>query len=239
MISKDDVIRYYADKANGVHRYNTEEFFELEAREKLFHMGPGEALLDFGCGTGDLLAYYAAQFGSMLGVDISDNMVQRARQRLDGFGLQHVEVAQADEGKVWDVVGGRRFDVITSAGVMQYLSGEQIAAFLTAARQRLTAGGRVTMFDLVDPRLYWLFKYGWFRDRPLDAGAAASAIAQSGRVLARKLLRALSGRAEDHIGFTHHPVVVQMAAERTGFRCRIVCSMYYEYRYHALLTPAA
>jgi cyclopropane-fatty-acyl-phospholipid synthase len=238
MITKEAVIEYYADKANGVHRFNTEEFFELEAREKLFHMGSGQALLDFGCGSGDLLAYYAPQFGSMLGVDLSDNMVRRARQRLDRFGLQHVQVAQADEGKVWEVAGDRRFDVITSAGVMQYLSGEQIAAFLTAARPRLAAGGRVTMFDLVDPRLYWLLKYGWFRDRPLNPWLVVSAVARTGRIWTRKLVRRLSGRAEDHIGYTHHPLVVQRAAEQTGYRCRIVCSMFYEYRYHALLTPA-
>jgi cyclopropane-fatty-acyl-phospholipid synthase len=237
MITKDDVKIYYSDKVNGVHRYNTEEFFEFEAREKLFHMSSGGALLDFGCGTGDLLAYYAPQFTTMLGVDISANMVRRARQRLDAFDLHHVAVEQADEDQVWKVIGDRRFDVITSAGVMQYLSGEQIYAFLAEARTRLTPGGRVTFFDLLDPRLYWLIKYGWFCERPLDAWLIAKALKTTGRTLARKVVRRLSGRAEDHIGYAHHPIVVQRAAEQAGFSCRIVCSMYYEYRYHALLTP--
>ncbi len=239
MITKSAIIDFYADKANGVHRYNTEEFFKREAEEKLFHMGSGSSLLDFGCGTGDLLVYYSAAFQSMLGVDISANMVQRARQRLDEFGLGTVAVAQADEADVWRVVGNSKFDVITSAGVMQYLSASQIEDFLRLARVHLLPGGRIAIFDLVDPRLYWLFKYGWFHEKPLDPQLVVRSLIQTGRVLGRKLVRSLAGRPEDHIGYTHHPVIVQRAAESSGFQCRIVCSMYYEYRYHALLTAIA
>jgi cyclopropane fatty-acyl-phospholipid synthase-like methyltransferase len=173
----------------------------------------------------------------MSGVDISANMVQRARQRLDEFGLESVNVAQADEANVWSVVGDSKFDVITSAGVMQYLSVSQMEGFLGSARMHLLPGGRIAMFDLVDPRLYWLFKYGWFNERPLDPMLVVRSLMKTGRVLGRKLLRSLAGRPEDHMGFSHHPVVVQRAAERNGFQCRIVCSMYYEYRYHALLIP--
>lgn len=237
MITKSAIIDFYADKANGVHRYNTEEFFKREAEEKLFHMGSGSSLFDFGCGTGDLLVYYSTAFQSMSGVDISANMVQRARQRLDEFGLESVNVAQADEANVWSVVGDSKFDVITSAGVMQYLSVSQMEVFLSSARMHLLPGGRIAMFDLVDPRLYWLFKYGWFNERPLDPMLVVRSLMKTGRVLGRKLLRSLAGRPEDHMGFCHHPVVVQRVAERKGFQCRIVCSMYYEYRYHALLIP--
>jgi len=237
MITKSAIIDFYADKANGVHRYNTEEFFRREAEEKLFHMGSGTSLLDFGCGTGDLLVYYSTAFQSMSGVDISANMVQRARQRLDQFGLETVSVAQADEADVWRVVGDSKFDVITSAGVMQYLSVSQMHDFLRSARMHLLPGGRIAMFDLVDPRLYWLFKYGWFNESPLDARLVVRSLMQTGRVLGRKLLRSLAGRPEDHIGYSHHPATVKRAADRNGFQCRIVCSMYYEYRYHALLTP--
>lgn len=237
MITKSAIIDFYADKANGVHRCNTEEFFKREAEEKLFHMGSGSSLFDFGCGTGDLLVYYATAFQSMSGVDISANMVQRARRRLDEFGLESVTVAQADEAEVWRVVGHSKFDVITSAGVMQYLSVSQIEEFLRSARMRLLPGGRIVMFDLVDPRLYWLFKYGWFNERPLDPKLFVHSLTQTGRVLVRKLLRSLARRPEDHMGYSHHPVVVQRVAESNGFQCRIVCSMYYEYRYHALLTP--
>ena len=237
MITKSDIINFYADNTNGSHRYNTEEFFKLEAKEKLFHMGSGTSLFDFGCGTGDLLVYYSTAFQCMSGVDISANMVQRARRRLDEFGLESVTVAQADETDVWSVVGDSRFEVITSAGVMQYLSVSQIEEFLRSARMRLLPGGRIAMFDFVDPRLYWLFKYGWFNERPLEFKLVLQSLIQTGRVLVRKLLRSLAGRPEDHIGYSHHPVVVQRAAERNGFQCRIVCSMYYECRYHALLTP--
>jgi cyclopropane-fatty-acyl-phospholipid synthase len=237
MITKDDVIQYYADKSNGVHRYNTEAFFELEAKEKLFHMGAAESILDFGCGTADLLAYYAPHYAVVLGVDLSDNMVARANQRLAKFGFAHARARQADETTVWAIDPTLHFDVITSAGVMQYLSEAQIASFLAHAKERLTDAGRITMFDLVDPRLYWLMKYGWFRNQPLKAADLVSAAGTTGRIWARKAVRALSRKAEDHIGFSHHPAAIESLASREGFSVQIVRSMYYEYRYHVLLRP--
>ncbi len=237
MISKADVVAFYADKSSGLHRYDTEDFYRLEASEKAYHLGKGLSLLDFGCGTADLLVYYAEAFGQMTGVDISQNMLDHARRRLDTFGLRQVELHCADEARVWNCVADRKFDVITSAGVMQYLSEGQIKSFLQAANSHLKSGGRIALFDLVDPRIYWMIKFGWFIDRPHTAGSVLRACAVTARRMARKFLAAVQGKSSDIMGFAHHPAVIQTIAQDQGFTVRLVRSMYYEYRYHVILEP--
>lgn len=58
--------RYWADQTDGGHRTSAEDFLRLEADEKLFHLGEGDSLLDFGCGSADLLAYFAALGTSLI-----------------------------------------------------------------------------------------------------------------------------------------------------------------------------
>lgn len=240
MTRREDVVALYADQVDGVHRYRTEAFYQLEAREKLFHMGPGASVLDFGCGSADLLAWYAPHYASLVGVDISDNMLRRAAERLARMGVANVALQQADDLTVWPWLAGRRFDVITSAAVMQYFSAPQIGDFLASARAHLVPGGRVVMFDIVDPRVWWMFKYGWFSARPLGAAAVAHALARSAREIALGLARRVAPRRRaDLMGASHHPAAIEQQATRAGYAVQFVRSMYYEYRYHALLTPRA
>jgi len=60
---------------------------------------PGEHVLDIGCGAGATVLELAARVGPgghVLGADISDQSVARARQRIAEAGLRHVEVIVAD-----------------------------------------------------------------------------------------------------------------------------------------------
>ena len=240
MTRREDVIALYAWQVNGIHRHNTEAFLELEAREKIFHLGAGGTALDFGCGSADLLVYYARHFDSVLGVDISANMLGRAQTRIKQFGTDNATLRQADDLTLWPQLGGALFDVITSAGVMQYFSTEQISLFVRNARAHLQPDGRVAMFDIVDPRIYWLFKYGWFSAQSMNAARIGKAIVSSARVLGHGLAKRLALRPRaDLMGRTHHPAAIERLASSEGYDVTFVRSMYYEYRYHALLTPRA
>jgi ubiquinone/menaquinone biosynthesis C-methylase UbiE len=60
---------------------------------------PGEHVLDIGCGSGTTVLELAARVGPgghVLGADISDQSVARARQRIAEGGLRHAEVIVAD-----------------------------------------------------------------------------------------------------------------------------------------------
>ena len=46
--------KYWSDKSDDGHTDKTPEGIAKEGREKLFHLGSGDRLLDVGCGTGKL-----------------------------------------------------------------------------------------------------------------------------------------------------------------------------------------
>lgn len=238
MSDTEKVRKYYSDKTSGLHRESTEHFYALEAQEKLFHLGKGETLLDFGCGSADLLSYYSREFKSLAGVDVSENMLSHAVKRLESFAAKNVELICADDINVWDKLGERRFEVITAAGVVQYLSYSQIDAFLRQSLLHLSPGGRIAFFDLIDPRLYWLVKYGFFAEGPLRPSDLLRIPVRFARIAASGVVAAISGKPRGgFIGHAHHPALIRKRARDLNLACRIVRSMYYEYRYHALLTP--
>src|SRR5712692_5990973 len=60
---------------------------------------PGEYVLDIGCGSGTTVLELAARVGPgghVLGADISNQSVARARQRIADAGSRHAEVIVAD-----------------------------------------------------------------------------------------------------------------------------------------------
>jgi SAM-dependent methyltransferase len=62
-------------------------------------IGPGECVLDLGCGTGEAsleLARRVGPSGQVLGVDISAPMLARARERARAAGRGHVAFVEAD-----------------------------------------------------------------------------------------------------------------------------------------------
>jgi ubiquinone/menaquinone biosynthesis C-methylase UbiE len=60
---------------------------------------PGERVLDIGCGSGTTVLELAARVGPhgyVLGADIADHSVARARERIAAAGVQHAEAIVAD-----------------------------------------------------------------------------------------------------------------------------------------------
>jgi demethylmenaquinone methyltransferase/2-methoxy-6-polyprenyl-1,4-benzoquinol methylase len=62
---------------------------ELDAR-------PGGTLLDLGCGPGTLVPHLLAKAGRIIGVDVSDAMIERARARARREGWRNVELERCD-----------------------------------------------------------------------------------------------------------------------------------------------
>jgi ubiquinone/menaquinone biosynthesis C-methylase UbiE len=71
----------------------TKELLDLAAPQ------PGERVLDIGCGPGTTVLELAKQVGPgghVLGADVSEPSVARARERIAAAGLRHAEVIVAD-----------------------------------------------------------------------------------------------------------------------------------------------
>ncbi len=113
----------------------------------------GERWLDIGCGTGAVLlpaAQAVGQSGRVVGIDIAEGMINRARSDARERGLGNVEFIVG--GATQPPVTGP-FDVIASSLVLFFL--EDPGAALSAWRPLLAPGGRlgVTTFGPTDPRL--------------------------------------------------------------------------------------
>jgi len=82
--------------------------------------GPGQRVLDVGCGGGELTIALAARVGptgTVVGVDLSTDLVALARDRATDAGVANVDFLELDMQV--DLVGGETFDLAVSQfGVM-------------------------------------------------------------------------------------------------------------------------
>jgi len=105
---------------------------------------PGERVIDIGCGSGTTVLALAARVGPhgfVLGADLSEPSVQRARERIAQAGLGQAEVAVADVSTHAFAAGS--FDLAFSRfGVMFF--ADPTAAFANV-RKALKPGGRLTL----------------------------------------------------------------------------------------------
>ena len=107
------------------------------------HIGASDRVLDIGCGGGQTTrdAARAASSGSVLGVDISDEMLERARRLTAQAGLHNVTYARADAQS--HSFEPRHFDVaISRFGTMFFAN--PVAGFTNLA-SALRHGARLVM----------------------------------------------------------------------------------------------
>ncbi len=104
-------------------------------------LAPGSALLDAGCGPGLVAEAFLAAGHRVHGVDLSAEMVRRARERCARFG----ERARFEEGSVLALPAGAVYDGTVSRFVLHHVPDP--AAFVAAQIQRVQPGGVVVAAD--------------------------------------------------------------------------------------------
>lgn len=95
--------------------------------------------LEIGCGPGRLMKPLARNFGEIHGVDVSDEMVRLARERLRGIPHAHVH---ATSGATLAPFADESFDLIYSYAVFQHIpSRDVVFEYLREARRVLKPRG--------------------------------------------------------------------------------------------------
>ena len=97
--------------------------------------------LEIGCGPGRLLRPMSRHFGEIHGVDVSDEMIARARERLKGIPHAH---AHAGSGSDLAQFADSSFDYVYSYAVFQHIpSRDVVFSYLHEAVRVLKPGGLV------------------------------------------------------------------------------------------------
>ncbi|MES2074902.1 MAG: cyclopropane-fatty-acyl-phospholipid synthase family protein [Pseudomonadota bacterium] len=153
-----EAIRYHYDVSNEFYQQFLDPamvyscaYFETGAEDlaaaqtkKIDHilrkveLRPGQRLLDIGCGWGALLLRAAEQYGARgVGVTLSQNQCELARQRVRQAGLEHLVEIRLQDYR--DVRG--EFDRITSVGMFEHVGVRQLPAYFAAIGRLLAADG--------------------------------------------------------------------------------------------------
>jgi 2-polyprenyl-3-methyl-5-hydroxy-6-metoxy-1,4-benzoquinol methylase len=148
---------------------------------------PGSRVLDAGCGPGLVSEAFLAAGHAVHGVDLSGEMIARARARCARFG----DRGRFEQGSVFDLAQAATFDAAVSRYVVHHV--EDPAAFLRRQAELLRPGGVLVACDpTTDPdptRRGWHQEIERARDRThtahLTLGALVDAVSAAGFVSVR------------------------------------------------------
>jgi predicted TPR repeat methyltransferase len=133
----------------------------------------GKALLDFGTGTGELIALESQKFDDLYGVDVNEESVTRCRNRFKNNA--NIHIIQNSGHDLGSLFADTRFDCIASCDVLEHVELDESKKLLAAFYSLLNSGGMFVfsgpgIFDKVKIRLgksqthgHAHSSYGWSR----------------------------------------------------------------------------
>lgn len=139
-----DAQNLYAGRASSYDASFHERFSSNVVQ--ILNLKPGEKVLDLACGTG-LVTFKASNAvgpsGSVVGVDISTDMLAEARTKLEKHTLSNVQLCQHSITELESLaqLHNRKFDAITCASALVLLPGP--GAALEQWTKYLKPGGRL------------------------------------------------------------------------------------------------
>jgi SAM-dependent methyltransferase len=109
----------------------------ITIKEKLYPNFSPNSALDFGCGTGRLLLPLAKICNRVVGLDISDAMLQESQKNLSAY--PHVSLYKSDDQ--FSKLKGQHFDFVNSFIVLQHIPKQRVLNILEHLIQSVSIDG--------------------------------------------------------------------------------------------------
>jgi cyclopropane-fatty-acyl-phospholipid synthase len=223
---------HWNGKTDGGHRYSTERWLQKYASELLAMLPSRGTLVDVGCGACQLTIYLAPEFERVYAVDFSEAMLATARQRIESHGLMNVQLLSGTAQKLPEVISGA--NVVLSYLLLQYLTLADLSQHLRECQRVLDKGGMVLAATIPNSALKDLYYRGRLIPGQGQFGRMRRWIQLTRRRIIAYFQRDLLW---DGIGNWFSQADIEKIADECGFDVEFRNSWFYEYRFHALLTP--
>ena len=137
----------YPDELAAVPSSSVESFAGVANPFTLGRLTPGERVLDLGCGAGTdslVAAQMVGPEGSVTGIDMTPEMLAKARASAAETGAEHVEFVEAEAERL--PFADASFDVVISNGVIDLIPDKD--AVFSEIHRVLRPGGRIQIADV-------------------------------------------------------------------------------------------
>jgi arsenite methyltransferase len=137
----------YPEELSRVPHTAVESYAGVANPFSLGRLTPGERVLDIGCGAGTdtlVAAQMVGPEGRVTGIDMTPEMLARARAAADEMGATNVEFVEGDVERLPFAAGS--FDVAISNGVIDLIPDKH--AVFSELFRVLRSGGRIQIADV-------------------------------------------------------------------------------------------
>lgn len=200
-----------------------EAAFDLSVREYrcLIDQRPYRSVLEFGCGSGDFYERLGFDRCDCHGVDFSQGMIEAFRARHPQARLETADIRSYKPD--------RRYDLIVSTGLVQYLSAGIVDAHLGNVTKKLNPGGQILHLTVPWNAARWQFYSG--------------AMASREPSLFRKLKGGVGALTEivglrPKMGRWHSMPQLRRVAAAHGLEAKFYGSLIHPYRFHVRFARA-